>query len=191
MKSIALAILLITPAFAAGFDAQGFGDSLNGWKRNNTATYDFADASYRTHKPTVTTTPGGGIFISTQVDTFSGGGKAAVSHISAAFSRSGILESAQLRTTVNGKVIDTGLVLRQEDPAPPAEGEIARPFNGTTTLINDLMTRYDAETKRVTEPKDGEKRDLISRITGADSRNANVAAGLRHNLNLILQHTHR
>ena len=197
MKTILIALALITPAFATGFDTEGFGQQLNGWKKNRTALYDFTDASYRTYMPTVTETVGGGIYISTQVDLLLFGSKGAVSHIDMTLDAAGVLQSAQLRSTLAGKTIDTGLVRRPEAPAPPivAEGQPApkvAPFNGTEELIIELFNRYDMEMRKVTEGKDAEKRDLFSRLAGSKSaKTANLAAGLRHNCNLMLQHVTR
>jgi hypothetical protein len=194
MKAIFLALALITPAFAVGFDSEGFGQQLNGWKKNRTALYDFTDASYRTYVPTVTDTAGGGMYISTQVDLILFGGNGAVSHIDMSFDSRGVLQSAQLRSTLAGKTIDTGLVRRPEEPAPPVavEGQPAPKvvaFNGTEELIIELFNRYDMEMRKVTEGKDAEKRDLFSRLAGSKTaKTANLAAGLRHNCNLMLQH---
>ena len=194
MKPILLALALITPAFATGFDTEGFGQRFNGWRGNRTATYDFTDASYRTYMPTVSATHGGGMYISTQVDLVAFGGTGAISHIDMTFDSSGVLQSAQLRSTIDRKVIDTGLVRRQQPPAAPiaVEGQPAPEapaFDGTSELIFDLFSRFDTEMRKVTEGKDAEKRDLFSRIGGGKgAKSANLAAGLRHNVNLMLQH---
>lgn len=194
MKTILLALALITPAFAIGFDSEGFGHRLNGWKKNGTTEYEFTDASYRTYMPTISETAGGGMYISTQVDLILFGSKGAVSHIDMAFDSAGVLQSAQLRSTLGGKTIDTGLVRRPEAPAPPiaVEGQpapIVVVFNGTEELIMELFNRYDMEMRKVSEDKDGEKRDLFSRLSGSKSaKTANLAAGLRHNCNLMLLH---
>ncbi len=194
MKSILLALALITPAFAVGFDTEGFGQRLNGWKKNRTAVYDFTDASYRTHMPTITETTDGGIYISTQVDLIAFGDAGAISHIDMTFSRGGTLLSAQLRSTIGRKTIDTGLVRRPEEPVPPVavEGQPApkaMPFNAAEELIIELFNRYDAEMRKVSEGKDAEKRDLFSRLGGSkNAKSANLAAGLRHNCNLMLLH---
>jgi hypothetical protein len=194
MKAILLALALITPAFAISFDTEGFGQRLNGWKSNRTAIYDFTDASYRTYMPTVTDTAGGGMYISTQVDLLLFGGNGAVSHIDMTFDSAGVLQSAQLRSTLARKTIDTGLIRRPEAPAPPiaVEGQPAPKavaFNGTEELIIELFNRYDMEMRKVTEAKDAEKRDLFSRMAGSKSaKTANLAAGLRHNCNLMLQY---
>jgi hypothetical protein len=194
MKAILIALALITPAFAVGFDTEGFGQSFNGWRKDRTAIYDFTDAQYRTHMPTITETSDGGIYISTQVDLIAFGDAGAVSHIDMTFSRSGMLLSAQLRSTIGRKTIDTGLVRRPEPPAPPivVEGQPAprvMPFNAAEELIIELFNRYDAEMRKVSEGKDAEKRDLFSRLGGSkNAKSANLAAGLRHNCNLMLQH---
>ncbi|MFD2256604.1 hypothetical protein ACFSSA_07950 [Luteolibacter algae] len=193
MKAILLALTLITPAFAVNFDADGFGQQLNGWAKNRTATYEFTDATYRTYVPTITATPGGGMYISTQVDMLAFGSQGAVSHIDMTFDASGVLISAQLRSTIGRKSIDTGLVRRPEAPAAPiaVEGQptpTAPAFDGTGELIMDLFSRFDIEMKKITEGKDAEKRDLFSRFGGKNAKSVNLAAALRHNVNLMLQH---
>lgn len=194
MKSILLALALVSPVFAVGFDTEGFGQSLNGWKKNGTALYDFTDAQYRTYKPTITHTTDGGIYISTQVDLLAFGDAGAVSHIDMTFSSGGTLLSAQLRSTIGRKTIDTGLVRRPEAPTPPVavEGQPApkvMPFHAAEELIIELFNRFDAEMRKVSEGKDAEKRDLFSRLSGGkNAKSANLAAGLRHNCNLMLSH---
>lgn len=193
MKAILLALTLITPAFAAGFDTEGFGQALNGWKKNDTTLYDFTDATYRTYKPTITETPDGGIYVSTQVDLVMFGDQGAVSHIDMTFSAGGTLLSAQLRSTIRLKTIDTGLVRRPEAPATPlaVEGQPAPKvprFDATEELIYDLFSRFDLEMKKVSEGKDAEKRDLFSRFSNRNAKSVNLAAALRHNVNLMLKH---
>jgi hypothetical protein len=193
MKTILLALALITPAFAVGFDTEGFGQRLNGWTEKGTTEYHFTDAQYRTYKPTITETTDGGIYISTQVDLIAFGSYGAISHIDMTFSAGGTLLSAQLRSTIGRKTIDTGLVRRPESPEPPVavEGEPApriMPFHATEELIIELFNRYDTEMRKVSEGKDAEKRDLFSRLGGSkNAKSANLAAGLRHNCNLMIQ----
>jgi len=192
MKSLLLALALITPALAVGFDTEGFGQRLNGWKKDRTTVYDFTDATYRTYQPTITGTPDGGMYISTQVDLVAFGGQGAISHIDMTFTSGGTLLSAQLKTTIGRKIIDTGLVRRPEAPVAPLaiEGQpapVVPRFDATEELIIDLFNRYDMEMKKITEGKDAEKRDLFSRFSNKNSKSANLAAGLRHNVNLMLQ----
>lgn len=194
MKSMILALAMAAPAFAVGFDTEGFGQSLTGWSKDRTATYKFTDATYRTYIPTLTATPGGGLYISTQVDLVAFASQGAISHIDMTFTADGTLISAQLRSSLAGKTIDTGIVRRPEPPAAPlaSDGEekpVLVTYDGTGELIFDLFNRYDAEMRKITEGKDAEKRDLFSRLGGRNSaKTANLPAGLRHNVNLMLQH---
>lgn len=192
MKSLLLALALITPAFAVGFDSASFGQRLNGWKKDRTTVYEFTDATYKTYMPTITATPDGGMYISTQVDLLVFGGQGAISHIDMTFSSGGTLLSAQLRTTIGRQIIDTGLVRRPEVPVAPIaiEGQpapVMPRFDATEELIIDLFNRYDAEMRKISEGKDAEKRDLFSRFSNKNAKSANLAAGLRHNVNLMLQ----
>ncbi|MGJ8644829.1 MAG: hypothetical protein ACSHX9_15580 [Luteolibacter sp.] len=193
MKSIFIALALITPAFAVQFDIGAFGGYLNGWdKKSNTSTYQFTDATYRTHSPTITGTSSGGIYVSTQVDFLAFGSQGAISHIDLTFNSRGILVAAQLRSSIGHKTIDTGLVTRAEDLASVEGQPTAKPvFTPTEQLINDLFNRYDLEMRKVTEGKDAEKRDLFSRFGNKNAKTANLAAGLRHNLNLMLSSIRR
>lgn len=200
MKTTALLILLALSALAGAvsFDADGFGLSLSGWRKNRSAVYSLADGNYRTRMPSITATPGGGIFLSTQVDYLTGGG--ATCHLQLTFGPSGTLEGAQIKGLVAGRNLDTGLVRRaQPQPAPaPVEGDASAPpppaplrGHPTDELIAELFTSFDNEFRRVAEAKEKQKRDLFSRLSRSSPRSADIAAGLRHNLNLILQHVHR
>jgi hypothetical protein len=197
---ILLALLLTgPPAHAVSFDTEGFGQRLNGWRKDRTACYSLTDAGYRTHIPTITGTPGGGMFLSTEVDLVGCGSAGAVCHLGLTFSASGVLEAAQIKSLVEGKNLDTGLIRRQQvqSATPAAEGEEAPavapppPGNPTDEMIAELFESFDTEFKKVTESKDKQKRDLFSRIGRTTPRAADIAAGLRHNINLILQHVNR
>lgn len=189
-----LATLAISSsAFAASFDTEGFGSRLNGWQKNRTATYSFTDAKYRTHLPTITYAPSGTMFLSTQVDLLATAGKGAVCQIGLTFSSSGVLEGVQIKGSINHKAIDTGLIRRPEAPvAPPAaEGAAAtppRPFHATDEMIAELFMQFDAQMKKVTESKETMRSDLLSRLAGNNVKSADLSAGLRHNVNLMLQH---
>jgi len=190
------ALLLSTNAFAVSFDTEGFGQSLNGWSKKRTATYDFTDAKYRTHIPTLTGTPSGGLFLSTQVDLLAAGDQRSTCHINLTFSSTGTLESAQIRGTVGNKAVDTGLIRRPEAPEAPiaAEGApapVRRPFHATDELIAELFSVFDAEVKKVVDAKDKDRTDLFSRLSSGGSKRADLSAGLRHNINMLLQHTRR
>ena len=126
-----LATLTISSsAFAVSFDTEGFGTSLNGWRKDRTANYAFADAKYRTHIPTITFSPSGSMFISTEVDLLATAGKGAICQIGLTFSSYGVLEGAQIKGSINNKALDTGLIRRPEAPAvaaAPADGVAVPP----------------------------------------------------------------
>lgn len=193
-------LVLASSALAASFDTEGFGSRLNGWQKNRTASYSFTDAKYRTHVPTITYSPSGTMFLSTQVDLLAVAGKGAICQIGLTFSSSGSLEGAQIKGSINNKALDTGLIRRAESPVPaaapaPAEGTVAvslpRPVNATDEMITELFARFDAEMKKVTEAKETMRADLFSRIAGNNVKSADLSAGLRHNVNLMLQHVIR
>jgi hypothetical protein len=191
MKFIFLALALITPAFSASFDSEAFGKRLNGWQKNHTASYQLTDTNYRTYKPSITKASEGGLALSTQVDLVMFGGKAALSHIDMSFSADGTLLSAQLRSSIGSKTIDTGMIKRPEAPAK-VEGETAPvKFNGTEQLLTELFNRFHGELAQITEDKNSEKRDLLSRLFRSKSKIANLEVGLRYNCDLILQHVSR
>ena len=195
--TILATLTLGSSAFAASFDTEGFGASLNGWKKNRTASYSFTDAKYRTHIPTITYSPSGTMFLSTQIDMLAAAGKGAICQIELTISPSGLLEGVQIKGNVGNKAIDTGLVRRPEAPTPapaPAEGAAVaapRPVNATDEMIAELFVSFDTEMKKFTEAKGSIRSDLFSRLSGNNVKTADLAAGLRHNLNLMLQNVSR
>ena len=186
-----LSIMSLAPAcFAVTFDMKSFGASLNGWDSHQVANYAFTDSKYRTHQPTMTRTPSGGMFLSAQVDLISRGSAAAVCHLNLTFSSAGLLESAQIKGSVAGKPIDTGLVMRPEPPQAPIAEEGAappRPFLATDELIKQVFVAFDGELETALTERKKDRKDLVSRIFSRGAFKSDLSAGLRHNLNLILQ----
>jgi hypothetical protein len=190
------ALALSSSALAVSFDTEGFGARLNGWKKNRTAVYSFTDAKYRTHSPTITFSPSGTLFLSTQVDLMALAGKGAICQINLTVSSAGVLEGAQIKATVGGKSLDTGLIRRQENPvaAAPAEGAAAAParrVSPTDEMISELFVHFDTEMKKFTDGKETFRSDLFSRMSGNNVKSADLSAGLRHNINLMLEHVRR
>lgn len=188
------ALLFSLPAFAVTFDLDAFGTALNGWDKKRTANYTFTDAKYRTHLPTITPTPSGGIFVATRIDLLSGVGTAAICNLHLTFSSSGTLESAQIKGNVGHRSLDTGVVRRPDAPAAPAaaEGAVpvpAKPFHATDELVAELFSSFDGEMKRLNTAAEAEKRDLFARLAGKPAHD--LSAALRHNLNLILRSVRR
>jgi len=97
MKTLLLtalaAVSLSSLASAVYFDTNAFGQSLNskGWGKKRTATYSIDSNTYRTHVPTMTPTPGGGMFVSTRVDYRPRMGKLISSYLELTLLRKGIL----------------------------------------------------------------------------------------------------
>ncbi|MBK1884210.1 hypothetical protein JIN85_17455 [Luteolibacter pohnpeiensis] len=191
--SLIVSCLCLLPSGAVTFDMKSLGASLNGWDNHQTAHYSFSDTHYQTHQPTLTRTPSGGMFLSAQVDLISKGSAAAVCHLGLTFSSAGVLESAQVKGTISGKSIDTGLIRRPDAPQVSAAEESAeppRPFHATDELINEVFVAFDGEMEKALGERKKDRKDLISRIFTHGAYKADLSAGLRHNLNLILQSVH-
>lgn len=192
-----VSLALTSNPFAASFDMEGFGTRLNGWKKDRTAVYSFTDAKYRTHSPTITYSPSGAMFLSTQVDMLALAGKGAICQIGLTLSAAGVLEEVQIKGTIGSKSLDTGLIRRPEAPAAPVPTEgaspvaPARPVHATDEMITELFVRFDSEMKKFTEGKGTVRSDLFSRMSGNNVKSADLSAGLRHNVNLVLQHVSR
>jgi len=130
MKTLLLtalaAVSLSSLASAVYFDTNAFGQSLNskGWGKKRTATYSIDSNTYRTHVPTMTPTPGGGMFVSTRVDYRPRMGKLISSYLELTFTPEGHLVTGQIRLILNGKRLNTGQVNRQPNvvAAPAEEG---------------------------------------------------------------------
>jgi len=189
-------LVLPSTAFAVSFDTESFGARLNGWKKDRTAVYSFTDAKYRTHSPTITFSPSGTMFLSTQVDMLALSGKGAVCQVGLTISPAGVLEGAQIKGTIGNKSLDTGLIRRPEAPAAavPSEGTATVPVrlvSATDEMIAELFVRFDTEMKKFTEGKGTMRSDLFSRMSGNNVKSADLSAGLRHNVNLMLQYVSR
>ncbi|YCM46264.1 hypothetical protein V2O64_09575 [Verrucomicrobiaceae bacterium 227] len=184
-------LALLLPASAATFDSAAFGQSLNGWRKNRTASYNIDNHSYLTHKPTVTPSPGGGIFISTRIEHRAAFGKKTTSYIELSYSGEGTLITAQIRIMAGDKKLNTGLIKRPALVADPAEGEAAvadaEPWNTPTkVLIQDLFKSLDTEFAKAAKLDLEGKKDVFSRVFGKGYQSADLAAALRHNLNLVM-----
>ncbi len=137
------------------------------------------------------------MFLSTRVDMLSLAGKGAVCQIGLTLSAGAVLEGIQIKGTIGSKSLDTGLIRRPEAPAAPAPAEgaapaaPASPVRATDEMITELFVRFDSEMKKFTEGKDTMRSDLISRMSGNNVKSADLSAGLRHNVNLMLKHASR
>ena len=184
LVSLATSLCLLGSAHAVYFDVNGFGDSLNGWRKGRLACYSFVDGSYRTHIPTVTQLSSGGIFVSTRID--QGAGSANIVHLELTFANDGRLMIGQVKGTIAGQKVDSGLVTRTEELVLEGETPTASdPLSPADRLAADLFAALDADIVKNAEGTE-EKVDLFGRLFGSKNK-ANLAGAARHNFNLILQ----
>ena len=190
MKYLALltsaSLLTILSCQAQMVDLQAFGNRLNGWKSNQTATYSINNNSYTTHMPTLTRTQGGGSFVSTRIEHSPRvADRRAVCFLETTFNASGQLVAGQIRINTLSKQLNTGVVPLR---APSLEeGEVAL-LPPTDQLIQDLFSRLDTELAKL-DADDKGRRDLFGRFSSRGPNRTDLAAAIRHNLNLLLAST--
>lgn len=185
---------LALPSPAVMIDLDGFGAALNGWRKNRTASYTINDNPYLTYQPTITPNPANGIFLSTRVDHNPRFGKKTTSYIELDYSADGTLLSAKIKVMAGALRLNTGAIERPALKAPPAEGEVGEVdpepwLDPTTRMVNELFTALDAEFAKLSKRDQDEKKDVFNRVFGKDYQTADLAAALRHNLNLLIGHT--
>ncbi|MBK1833978.1 hypothetical protein [Roseibacillus ishigakijimensis] len=191
MKFVALLAALglssLGSAFGLGIDVESLGTKLNGWSKKRTATYTVDNHTYRTHVPTVTRNLDGGIFVSMRVEHISALRADAVAYLELTFTPAGYVGASQIRLTMNGNRYDTGQVLRTEEQALP-EGEIGSVDWRSThmKMVLELFRKLDGEFAKAEKEEEAGTRDLWGRFRGSELEEADVAAALRHNLNLLL-----
>ncbi len=189
--TVFIGISILSPAFAVTFDTATFGESLNGWRKNRTASYSIDNHTYLTHKPTITPNTGGGIFVSTRVEHRPKLGKKTTSYIELSYSTAGTLLSAQLRVMAGGKQLNTGLINRPAKVNKPVgtEGNPEPWQTPERVMVTDLFKALDTEFAKLAKADLEGKKDVFSRIFGKSYQSADLAAALRHNLNLMMQYT--
>lgn len=183
-------LLLISSSAAVAFHLEGFGQSLNGWNKKGIAYYTIDRHTYRTYRPTMSPTPGGGMFLSTRVEHSPKMGKTTTSYIELSFDSAGRLLTSQIRVNLAGKQITTGLITR---PAREivAEGEEAGPdpepwSSPVREMQNNTFQALDAQFNKLEQSEIAGKRDIFSRVFGRDYSGTDLSAALRHNYNLLL-----
>ena len=183
----------LLPASAVTIDTQAYGESLNGWRKNRTAFYSIDNHSYLTHKPTVSPSPDGGIFVSTRIEHAPRFGKKTTSYLELSYSAAGTLLTIQIKIMAGDLRLNTGLISRPALIATPAEGEVpavALPWTTPTkTMVDNLFKALDTEFAKLSKKEQEGKKDVFSRVFGTGSKSADLSAALRHNLNLLLRHT--
>lgn len=182
---------ILSSANAVTFDAATFGQALNGWQKDRTASYSIDNHKYLTHKPTLTRSPGGGMFISTRVEHVRSFGKKTTSYIELSYSSEGTLVTAQIRMMAGDFRMNTGLIKRPALADSPVEGEApatdTEPWNHPTgVLVQDLFKALDTEFAKAAKQGAEGRKDIFSRAFGKGYQSADLAAALRHNLNLLM-----
>jgi hypothetical protein len=185
---------LFLPLSAVTVDTDTFGEALNGWRKNRTASYSIDNHNYLTHKPTVTPNPGGGIFVSTRIEHNPKFGKKTTSYIELSYSSAGTLLTAQIRMMAGDLGLNTSLISRPVLTSKPLEGEeavtSAEPWTSPEgSMVIALFKSLDAEFASLTKKREEGKKDVFSRVFGRGYQSADLSAAIRHNLNLLLKYT--
>jgi len=150
MKSFLFFLLVITSTMAeVVVDIEAFGKELGGWnaKRKKAADYSMSDSNYRTFKPVITDTPGGGKFISLRVDNrrgFLSSDDHALLQIT--LNGEGTLLSLESSIHVQGKNIKSDIVLTTGKEAAAILGDNPT-LNAGLKLAKDLSAKLAGETK--------------------------------------------
>ena len=190
-QTIALLTLALTlgTSHAIDLDTEGLGEKLGGWDpKRKTASYEIADAGYKTYKPTVTPTVDGGIFVTTKICQ-TRGARDGICHLEMTFDKSGNVISAQAKIKIGSRTYDTKVVELDRNARDEAEAAGRKIPNPTAQIATDLFSRLDEEilkwqTERTAAAQ--ERKDLIGRLSGnAGDGNANLSGAIRHNFNLI------
>ena len=181
---------LLLPANAVTVDVENFGASLNGWRKDRTAYYTIDKHAYVTHKPTITPNASGGVFISTRVDHKKSFGKKTTSYIELNYDSEGMLLTAQIKIMAGNVRLNSGAISRPPlAPAPEGGAPAADPepwLSPTARMVNQLFSALDTEFAKLTKAAEGEKKDVFNRVFGKGYDGADLAAALRHNLNLLI-----
>lgn len=183
------------PVAAASFDTHGFGTKLNGWRKDGTAVFAFSNTSYKAHRPAVTHSPSGLMFLSARVDLLAHADKGAVCQLVMSFSRAGELETIQVKGRVHGRSMNTATVRRREFIAKPhgvEEGPDAvtmsvKKANPTDEMLAEVFRRFDQELNKLVKAQPPLRRDLFSRLSKQRVETADLSGGLRQHVHLILQ----
>lgn len=159
MKSLLILFLsLVTAGAQLVVDVEGFGKELGGWnvKRKKAADYTMSDSDYRTFRPVITETPGGGRFISLRIDNRRGllsSDDHALLQVSV--DGEGRLLSLESSIHSQGKSIKSDVVLATgKNVASVMKGDFV--LNAGLALAKDLSAKLAGEKKveagRVTYP---------------------------------------
>lgn len=168
-RSIFILLALMTSCLRAevSIDVPAFGESLGGWDKH-TAEYGISGSLYRTHKPMITPTPDGGIFVSVRID-HERGWLASDDHavLEVSFGPNGDVTTAQTSLAIQGRTISSDLIRSTAQAGAkltPVDGAVKIGTNLVADLSSKMLREKIVEAGRVTFP-----------------------SAVRHNYNLLYQ----
>lgn len=143
MNAFLIAFLSLTSTTllpAVDLDIEAFGESLGGWKKSR-VDYSLSGSLYRTHKPDITPTPDGGIFVSVRID-HRRGWLASDDHamLEVAYADDGSVVSAQTTLAIQGRTIASDLIRTSAEAGASVTG-IEGAVQIGTNLVADLSSK--------------------------------------------------
>lgn len=163
-----LTLCAVSVCFAnVTFDEAGLAEKMSGhgWnkKKNTAVEYKSADSNYRTYKPQVSTTPAGGLLVSTKLDHIRGWGGDDHCLLQLTFDGNGKVVSSQATIEMGDKSFDTKIIMA----AASLTGDA--PTIATSAVASEIYNRL---------------KDQISKWNEHGGR-ANFPAVIQHNFNNI------
>lgn len=162
-----LALLTFSVWADVAIDVEALGESLGGWKKD-TVEYELSGSEYRTHKPEITPSPDGGIFLSIRIDHCRGwlaSDDHAVLEIS--FTPDGTVSAAQSTLAIQGRTIASDLIRTSAEAGANLTG-----MQGAVRIGSNLVADLSSKMLR-------EKIVEAGRVS--------FPSAVRHNYNLIYQ----
>jgi len=157
IRRLSLCLLLLASLVKAdvAIDVDAFGESLGGWKKD-VVDYELSGSQYRTHKPEITPSPDGGIFLSIRID-HRRGWLASDDHavLEVAFGPDGSVTTAQSTLAIQGRTIASDLIRTSAEAGASltgAQGAVRIGSNLVADLSSKLLREKIVEAGRVSFP---------------------------------------
>lgn len=165
--TISLALLSLSMRADVAIDVEALGESLGGWKKD-TVDYELSGSPYRTHKPEITPSPDGGIFLSIRID-HRRGWLASDDHavLEISFAPDGTVSTAQSTLAIQGRTIASDLIRTSAEAGANLTG-----MQGAVRIGSNLVADLSSKMLR-------EKIVEAGRVS--------FPSAVRHNYNLIYQ----
>ena len=157
IRILSASLVLLASAATAdvAIDVEAFGESLGGWKKE-VVDYELSGSQYRTHKPEITPSPDGGIFLSIRID-HRRGWLASDDHavLEVTFNADGSVSSAQSTLAIQGRTIASDLIRTSAEAGASltgAQGAVRIGSNLVADLSSKLLREKIVEAGRVSFP---------------------------------------